>query len=202
MIRGTLRTPKKVEVYGRRSSDGSGTFKLLTAYGVDVASGSAQCRSPASLSKRSLDKGSGFQAAARRARLRAGASWAPLSAAALARNKFPNRLIIGNHGEPRACGHGRSRKKPLHSSQSSRRVVARDSSHIPWRVRDSLRDNYGDNRVRITHDVVILRFPVAVRWPSGRRRRFAPMRRVVVKPPVFMCDRRDTSIEAVGVGPS
>ena len=27
-------------------------------------------------------------------------------------------------------------------------------------------------------------------------------RRAVVKPPVFMCDQRDTSIEAVGVGPS
>jgi hypothetical protein len=30
----------------------------------------------------------------------------------------------------------------------------------------------------------------------------APMRRAVVKPPVFMWDQRDTSIEAVGVGPS
>ena len=28
------------------------------------------------------------------------------------------------------------------------------------------------------------------------------MRRAVVKPPVFLCDQRDTSIEAVGVGPS
>ena len=42
----------------------------------------------------------------------AGTSWASLTAAALARNKLPNRLIIGNHGEPRACGHGRHEKNP------------------------------------------------------------------------------------------
>ena len=34
------------------------------------------------------------------------------------------------------------------------------------------------------------------------RKAFPPMRRAVVKSPVFMCDQRDTSIEAVGVGPS
>ena len=37
---------------------------------------------------------------------------------------------------------------------------------------------------------------------AAGRRRFAPMSRAVVKPPVCMCDQRDTSIEAVGVGPS
>ena len=40
--------------------------------------------------------------------------------------------------------------------------------------RDNFRDNHADNRHRVTQcAVVILRFLAAVRWPRGRRRRFA-----------------------------
>jgi hypothetical protein len=78
-----------------------------------------------------------------------------------------------NSSTRRTCRNAENRKEPLYSGERSRSAVMAVGRPVLGVGRDNFRDSLGDRSVPVTQRPSYTWLSRAVRWPSGRRRRFA-----------------------------